>query len=173
MSNAISQAGQAGQAYQLAATFLAQIVQTVGFLVVALVVSWPLALAAMGIGGLMVLALHFLVRVSRKAGRRQTQRARELSTLLVDALNNLKPLRAMAREAEFVRFLERKIESVRKAIRRDVVAQQALKNGNDMLTAIGLGGGFFVAMAIWHVPLVELVAVGVLLKRTSNGMAKI
>ncbi len=173
MSNAISQAAQAGQAYQLAATFLAQTVQTAGFLVVALVVSWPLALAASGIGGLMVLALHFLVRVSRKAGRRQTQRTRELATLLVDALNNLKPLRAMAREAEFVRFLERKIESVRKAIRRDVVAQQALKNGNDMLTAIGLGTGFFVAVAIWHVPLVELVAIGVLLKRTSNGMAKI
>ena len=173
MSNAISQAGQAGQAYQLAATFLAQSVQTAGFLVVSLIVSWPLALAAFGIGGLMVLALHFLVRVSRQAGRRQTQRTRELATLLVDALSNLKPLRAMAREAEFVGFLERKIESVRKAIRRDVVAQQALKNGNDMLTALGLGTGFFVAVAIWHVPLVELVAIGVLLKRTSNGMAKI
>ena len=62
---------------------------------------------------------------------------------------------------------------MRKAIRRDVIAQQALKNGNDMLTAIGLGTGFFVAVAIWHVPLVELVAVGVLLKRTSNGITKI
>jgi ATP-binding cassette subfamily C protein len=173
MANAIAQAGQAGQAYQLAATFLAQSVQTVGFLVVAMIVSWPLALAAIAIGGLMALALHFLVRVSRKAGWRQTRRTRELATLLVDALNNLKPLRAMAREAEFVRFLERKIESVRKAIRRDVIAQQALKNGNDMLAAICLGGGFFVAIALWHVPLVELVAVGVLLKRISSGIAKI
>jgi ATP-binding cassette subfamily C protein len=173
MSNAIAQAGQAGQAYQLAATFLAQSVQTVGYLAVAMVVSWPLALAAIAIGGLMALALHFLVQVSRKAGWRQTQRTRELTILLVDALNNLKPLRAMARETEFVRFLEHKIESVRKAIRRDVIAQQALKNGNDMMAAICLGSGFFVAIAIWHVPLVELVAVGVLLKRTSNGIAKI
>jgi ATP-binding cassette subfamily C protein len=173
MANAIGQAGQAGQAYQLAATFLAQSVQTVGFLAVAMVISWPLAVAAIVIGSLMALALHFLVRVSRKAGWRQTQRARELTTLLVDALNNIKPLRAMAREAEFAHFLERKIGSVRKAIRRDVISQQALKNGNDMLAAICLGGGFFVAIAIWHVPLAELVAVGVVLKRISNGIGKI
>ncbi len=173
IANALSQAGQAGQAYQLAATFLAQCVQTVGFLTVAMVVSWPLALAAIAIGGLMALALHFLVRISRKAGWRQTHRNRELATLLVDAFNNIKPLRAMAREAEFARFLERKIESVRKAIRRDVIAQQALKNGNDMLAALCLGSGFFVAIALWHVPLVEVVAVGVLLKRTSSGIGKI
>jgi ATP-binding cassette, subfamily C, bacterial len=173
MSNAISQAGQAGQAYQLAATFLAQSVQTAALLVAAMVVSWPLALAAIAIGGLMALVLHFLVRSSRKAGWRQTQRARELFTLLVDALNNLKPLRAMAREPEFARFLECKIESVRKAIRRDVISQQALKNGNDVLAAICLGAGFFVAIGVWKVPLVELVAVGVLLKRTSSSIAKI
>jgi ATP-binding cassette subfamily C protein len=173
MSNAISQAGQAGMAYQLAAAFLAQTVQTAALLVAAMVVSWPLALAAIAIGGLMALALHFLVRASRKAGRRQTQRARELVTLLIDALNNLKPLRAMAKEPEFAGFLERKIESVRKAIRRDVTSQQALKNGNDVLAAICLGGGFFVAIAVWKVPLVELVAIGVLLKRTSSSIAKI
>jgi ATP-binding cassette, subfamily C, bacterial len=173
IANALGQAGQAGQAYQLAATFLAQCVQTVGFLTVAMVVSWPLALAAIAIGALMASALHFLVRISRKAGWRQTQRNRELATLLVDAFNNIKPLRAMAREAEFARFLERKIGSVRKAIRRDVIAQQALKNGNDMLAALCLGSGFFVAIALWHVPLVEVVAVGVLLKRTSSGIGKI
>jgi ATP-binding cassette subfamily C protein len=173
IANALGQAGQAGQAYQLAATFLAQCVQTVAFLTVALVVSWPLAVAALAIGGLMALALHFLVRISRKAGWRQTQRNRELATLLVDAFNNIKPLRAMARESEFARFLERKIGSVRKAIRRDVIAQQALKNGNDMLAALCLGSGFFVTIAVWHVPLVEVVAVGVLLKRTSSGIGKI
>ena len=51
MSNAISQAAPGpSQAYQLAATFLAQTVQAASFWVVALVVSWPLALAASGIG---------------------------------------------------------------------------------------------------------------------------
>jgi ATP-binding cassette, subfamily C, bacterial len=173
IANAIGQAGQSGNAYQLAATFFAQTIHTAVYLAVAFFVSWRLALAAMVIGAVMAAALHFLVRIARKAGWRQTQRTRELVTLLVDSLNNIKPLRAMAKETEFARFLERKVGSVRKAIRREVIAQQALKNGNEMLAAICLGGGFFVAIAIWQVPIVELVVVGVLLKRTSNGIAKI
>jgi ATP-binding cassette, subfamily C, bacterial len=173
IANSIGQAGLSGKAYELGATFFAQTVQTVVYLAVAFFVSWRLALAALVIGGVMAWALHFLVRMARKAGRRQTQRTRELVTLLVDSLNNIKPLRAMAKEAEFARFLEGKVGSVRKAIRREVIAQQALKNGNELLAAICLGSGFFVAIAIWQVPIVELVVVGVLLKRTSNGIAKI
>ncbi len=173
IANGIGQAGRAGNAYMLSAQFLSQVVQTLVYLTVAFVVSWQLALAAMAIGGAMAWALHFLVRIARKAGWRQTQRTRELVTLLVDSLHNIKPLRAMAKEAVFVRFLERKVESVKKAIRREVISQQALKNGNEMLAAICMGAGFFVAIAIWQVPLVELVVVGILLKRTSNGIAKI
>jgi ATP-binding cassette subfamily C protein len=127
----------------------------------------------MVIGAGMAWALHFLVRTARKAGRRQTQRSRELVTLLVDSLNNIKPLRAMAKENEFAGFLERKVRLVKKAIRREVISQQALKNGNEMLAAVCLGAGFFVAIAVWQVPLVELAVIGVLLKRTSNGIAKI
>jgi ATP-binding cassette subfamily C protein len=173
IANAIGQAGQSGQAYQLGATFFAQTIQTAVYLAVAFFVSWRLALASLVIGAAMAWALHFLVRIARKAGWRQTQRSRELVTLLVDSLNNIKPLRAMAKEAEFTQFLERKIGSVRKAIRREVISQQALKNGNELLAAICLGAGFFIAIAIWQVPIVELVVVGVLLKRTSNGIAKI
>jgi ATP-binding cassette subfamily C protein len=173
IANAIGQAGSSGKAYELGATFIAQTVQTVVYLAVAFFVSWRLALAALAIGAVMAWALHFLVGIARKAGRRQTQRTRELVTLLVDSLNSIKPLRAMAKESEFAQFLERKVGSVRKAIRREVIAQQALKNGNELLAAICLGSGFFVAIAVWQVPIVELVVVGVLLKRTSTGIAKI
>ena len=60
------QADRAGKAYYLAAMFFAQAIQTAGYLVVAFVVSWPLALAALGIGGLMTVFLHFLVRMARE-----------------------------------------------------------------------------------------------------------
>jgi ATP-binding cassette subfamily C protein len=174
MANLISgQATGAGKAYSIAATFFAQAIQTTGYLIVAFVVSWPIALAATGLGGLMVLSLHFLVRISRKAGWRQTQRSKELITLLVDSLNSIKPLKAMAKEDEYATFLDRKIASLKKAIRRQAVSQDALKNGNEALVTIFLGAGFFLALAVWDVPLVELVVVGVLLKRTSNGMIKL
>jgi ATP-binding cassette subfamily C protein len=174
MANLISgQATGAGKAYSIAATFFAQAIQTTGYLIVAFIVSWPIALAATALGSVMVLSLHFLVRISRKAGWRQTQRSKELITLLVDSLNSIKPLKAMAKEDEYATFLDRKIASLKKAIRRQAVSQDALKNGSEALATIFLGGGFFLALAVWDVPLVELVVVGVLLKRTSNGMTKL
>lgn len=174
LANAISgQAGRAAKAYGVAATFFAQSIQTFGYLVVAFIVSWPIALAATAIGGLMVLSLHFLVRISRKAGWRQTQRSKELVTLLIDSLNNIKPLKAMAKEDEYATFLDRKIALLKKAIRRQAISRDALKNGNEALATVFLGAGFFLALAVWQVPLVELVVVGVLLKRTSSGMNKI
>jgi ATP-binding cassette subfamily C protein len=174
IANAVSgQAGRAGAAYSIAATFLAQSIQTFVYLVVAFVVSWPIALAATGISGLMVLALHFLVRISRKAGWRQTQRSRELVTLLMDSLNNIKPLKAMAKEDEYAGFLEHRINQLKKAIRRQAISQDALKNGNEALVTIFLGAGFFVALAVWQVPLIELAVIGVLIKRTSNGIGKL
>lgn len=58
-ASAISgQSGRASRAYYLAATFFAQVIQTTGYVVVALVVSWPLALAALAVGGLMALLLR-------------------------------------------------------------------------------------------------------------------
>jgi ATP-binding cassette, subfamily C, bacterial len=174
IANSISgQAARAGGAYQVAATFLAQTIQTVAYLVVAFVVSWPIALAATGISGLMVLALHFLVRIARKAGWRQTQRSRDLVTLLMDSLNNIKPLKAMAKEDEYAGFLEDRINLLKKAIRRQAVSQDALKNGNEALVTIFLGIGFFLALAVWQVPLIELAVIGVLIKRTSNGIGKL
>ena len=58
-------------------------------------------------------------------------------------------------------------------MRRQVVSEEGLKNGNGILGAIGLGIGFFVAITIWQVPIVDLVVVGVLLSRTTSGLARI
>jgi ATP-binding cassette subfamily C protein len=167
------QADRAGRAYYLAAMFFAQVIQTTGYLIVAFIVSWPLALASLGVAGVMILLLHFLVRAARKAGARQTRWTRELVTFLVDTLNNVKPLRAMAKERAFTNLLEEKTAALKKSMRRQVVSAEGLRNGNEILAAICLGAGFFVAISIWQVPIVDLVVVGVLLSRTTSGAAKI
>jgi ATP-binding cassette subfamily C protein len=174
VASAISgQSERAGRAYYLAANFFAQSVQTIGYLVVAFVVSWPLALAAVGLGGMMAVFLHFLVRVARKAGLRQTQRTKELVSFLVDTLNNVKPLRAMAKQLAFANLLEEKAESLRKSLRSQVISDEGLKNGHEIISTICLGGGFFIAINVWQVSIIELVVVGVLLKRTTSGIAKL
>src|SRR3546814_5267904 len=94
----------------MAAVFQANLIQTVIYSLVAALVSWKLALAAVLLGGGIALSLHFLVRVSKKAGRRQTQRTSELVIYLSDALSNIKPLKAMAKAGKFENLFNLKIE---------------------------------------------------------------
>lgn len=173
-TNAVSnQAERASRAYQVAATFFAQLVQSVAYFVIAFVVSWPLALAAIGVGIIMVASLHVLVRISQKAGGRQTRRDRELVVFLTDTLINIKPLRAMTRQAAFNHLLDRKITSLRKAIRLHVVSSEGLKNSQEILIAIILGIGFYIAVTYWHASIIELAVVGLLLKKSTSGVTKI
>ena len=93
IANAFSgEVGRSQQAYQLAAQFVAEAVQTVVMLVLAVLVSWRLALVSILVGFATGAAVHFLVSRAKKAGRAQTQLTKELVSLLTDTLDNLKPL---------------------------------------------------------------------------------
>ncbi len=173
-TNAIStQAERASRAYRLVATLFSQIIQAIVYFAVAFVISWPLALMAIGVGAVMLLSLHTLVRLARKAGARQTKRTRELIVFLTDTLVNIKTLRAMTRHTAFTKFLERKIISLKKSIRLNVFSTEGLKNSQEILIVIILGVGFFLAITYWQVPIIELVVVGVLLKKSTGAITKV
>ena len=54
------------------------------------------------------------MRAARTAGARQTRWTRELVTFLLDTLNNVKPLRAMAKERAFTNLLEDKTAALKR-----------------------------------------------------------
>ncbi|MEQ8355235.1 MAG: ABC transporter ATP-binding protein [Kiloniellaceae bacterium] len=173
ISNAVSvDSTRAGQAYLMAANFQVNVIQTVIYSLVAALISWQLALAALALGGTIALSLHFLVRVSKKAGRRQTERTSELVIYLSDALSNIKPLKAMAKSGKFANLFDRKIEQLKRALRRQVVSQYALKNLEEMLVAVAVGIGFFVATTRWNVPVPELLVMGILLYQAVSSVGK-
>ncbi|MPZ09793.1 MAG: ATP-binding cassette domain-containing protein [Kiloniellaceae bacterium] len=173
IANAVSvDATRAGQGYLMAANFQVNLIQMVIYSTVAALVSWQLALAALALGGTIALCLHFLVRISKKAGRRQTQRTSELVIYLSDALSNIKPLKAMAKAGKFASLFDRKVEQLKKALRRQVASQYALKNLEEMLVAIAIGIGFFVATTAANVPVPQLLVMGILLFQAVGSVGK-
>jgi ATP-binding cassette subfamily C protein len=107
-TNAISsQAQMASAAFRVTAIFIAQLLQSITYLTVAFFISWPLALATIALGIIMLLALNLLVRLARKSGIRETKRNRKLVVFLTDTLINIKPLRAMMRQHSFSNLLEK------------------------------------------------------------------
>lgn len=173
IANAMSvDATRAGQAYLMAANFQVNVSQIVIYSIVAALVSWQLALVALSIGGCIAIALHFLVKASKRAGRKQVRRTSELVIYLSDALNNIKPLKAMAKAGKFSNLFDRKIRQLNKALRRQVVNQYALKNLEEMLVAIVIGVGFFFATTRWDVPVSQLLVMGVLLFSAISSIGK-
>ena len=173
IANAVSvDATRAGQGYMMAANFQVNLIQTVIYSIVAALVSWKLALVALALGGGIALSLHFLVRLSKKAGRRQQSRTSELVIYLSDALSNIKPLKAMAKAQKFANLFDTKIRQLKKALRRQVVSVHALKNLEEMMVATVVGIGFFAATTYWTVPVSELLVLGVLLFQAVSSVGK-
>jgi ATP-binding cassette subfamily C protein len=173
IANAVSvDATRAGQGYLMAANFQVNVIQTVIYSIVAALVSWQLALAALALGGAIALSLNFLVRASKKAGRRQQRRTQELVVYLSDALSNIKPLKAMAKAGKFANLFDRKIVQLKSALRRQVTSQYALQNLEEMMVAVAVGIGFFVATTYFSVLVSELLVVGVLLFQAVSSVGR-
>ncbi len=165
-------ATRAGQAYLAAAIFLAHALKTGVYLVVAFVISWRLALAAVIIGGTISLGLNALVRMAKRAGRRQTDRTADLLTYFTDTLNSVKPLKAMARQESFAALLHRKIGALRKALRKQVISRELLRNASEVMFVVALGAGFLAAVHVWQVGVLQLLVTGLILERTVTNVRK-
>ena len=66
-------------------------------------------------------------------------------SLLTDTLDNLKPLKAMGAQQEFVAFFDRRLHRLRRALRRQVINREALRNGQDALLALCMGVAAYLA----------------------------
>ncbi len=174
IANAISSdAGRAGSAYMIAANFLSNSIQALIYITVAFFISWKLAAVALVFGGSIALSLHFLVRMSRKAGHRQTERLRELLIFLIDALNSIKPLKAMAKQHHFSNIFDEKLRKLRKALYLQIISQEGRKNLEEILMAVCLGAAFFVAIAVWSYPVSEVLVMGLLLAKTMSNVGRL
>ncbi len=174
ITNALSvDATRAGNAYLSAARFLVYGLQSAIYAAVALFVSWQVALVALAVGGAIAAFLSFLVRAAKRAGRGQTRHTANFITYLTDALNNIKPLKAMARQDGFSGLLDRNITRLRRALRNQVIAREALKNLEEVLGALALGIGLALAVTLADVPASELVVMGILLIQLVKAIGRI
>jgi len=174
ITNSLSvDATRAAQAYMSAANFLVYSIQSTVYVTVALFTSATVALMALAIGGGIAILLSSLVRAAKRAGRKQTRFTADFITYFSDALNNIKPLKAMARQDSFARLIDRNIVGLRRALRRQVIAKQAMKNMNEVVGMIALGVGLILAITYWKAPPSEMAIIAILLIQLVNTIAKI
>ena len=169
-ANAMSNdATRAGDAYQLAAQFTSMLVQMVVYAVVALLIDWRLALLGFAVGGIMARMLSILIRISRRAGKKQTDRTRQLTVEVVDMLANIKPLKTMHRYAPLYASFQNNIRRLQVSLNTREISRQALNQIGDAVLAVAVGAIVYTSYTLWKTPIAELVVSGIIfLKIVSN-----
>jgi ATP-binding cassette subfamily C protein len=121
-----TEADRASLAFHHLALIASYSVQTVLYTGLALAVSWQATAFAAVAGLATVGVLSFLVRVSGRAGRLQTQSLRSLLSRLTDVLQGVKLLKAMGREPLVAPILEQDTRRLHKALRKRIFSEEAV-----------------------------------------------
>ncbi|HSJ96902.1 MAG TPA: ABC transporter ATP-binding protein [Myxococcota bacterium] len=174
LANAMStEADRSSRAYLHGTTMLAAAVQLVAYVSVALYVQWQATLIYLAAAGVVVGGLHSLVRVAHRAGKRITGLNRDLLTGMTDALQSVKPLKAMAREDVAGAVMGAQARGLRKALRKEVLAKEGMKTAQEitLYSLVVLAG--WAGLAVWKLPVSEVMVLLLLLARILNGVGKV
>ncbi len=160
-----TEATRGAEAYFYGASVIALAIQAMVYFVVALLVSWQAALAALVAGTVFIFLLNRLVHTSRRAGANQTRLLRSLLARLSDNLQSVKPLKAMARENLANALLEGDTTQLNHALRKEIFSKEAMRALQEPMLAILIAGGLYVALVQFGMSLVSVMLLVFLLVR--------
>ena len=174
LGNALAtEAQRASLAYMQGATAITFSIQALVYTGVAVAISWKAVLLGMTGGAAIIWASHFLVRMTRKAGRRQTELMTSLMSHLTDMLQSVKPLKAMAREDLVEEILKHETNRLNKALRRQVLAAAGLNSAQDLMFVSLIALGIYLALGGLGIDFATVLILAVTLGRAFSFIGKV
>jgi len=153
-----------------ATTFL---IQSMIYGAVAFALSWQASLAAIVAGVLVISLSHFLVRITRRAGRRQTRLLTSLIANLTDMLQSVKAMKAMAREHLADSVLVQDTQRLNLALRRQVLSAAGLNSAQELMFAAAICLGIYLALQVFQMELATVMVLVVTLGRSFSFLGKV
>jgi len=174
LTNALAtEATRSSQSFVNGATAITFLIQAIIYGFVATALSWRATLVALIAGAVVIGLSHFLVLVTRRAGMRQTKLLTSLMANLTDTLQSVKPLKAMARVHLADKALSRETTRINKSIRRQVLSGAVLNSAQELMFAIFIALGMYIALAIYAMELPMVMVLVVALGRTFAFLGKV
>jgi ATP-binding cassette subfamily C protein len=154
VANAIAtEAQRASRAYEHLALISTNAVEAAVYVGIAIAISWQAsALAALASLATLV-SLGALVRMSGRAGRRQTDLLRSLLGRLTDSLQAVKLLKATGREESIGPLLAEDTRRLNKQLRKRVLSREALRTLQEALLVSLICAGLYVAFEVHAMPI--------------------
>ncbi|NND66163.1 MAG: ABC transporter ATP-binding protein [Halioglobus sp.] len=166
LTNALAtEAQRSSVSFVNGATAITYLIQALIYAAVAFALSWKASLVAICAGAVVIGLSHFLVVVTRKAGKRQTRLMNSLMANLTDTLQSVKPLKAMAREHLADQVLAHDTNKLNKALRRQVLSGAVLDSSQELMFTGFICLGIFVALQRFDMDLPTVMVLVVALGR--------
>ena len=155
------------------ATAITYLIQAIIYMGVAFLLSWQASLAAIGAGIFVIGLSHFLVKITRRAGRKQTRLLSSLMANLTDTLQSVKPLKAMAREHLADSVLAHETRQLNKSLRKQVLSAAMLDSAQQMLFTLFICLGIYLAIDSFDIQLPTVMVLVVGLGRGFSFLGKV
>lgn len=167
------EASRAAQSYRYLCALLASVIQAAIYAAVAFLVSWQVALFAIFGGMLVVFVLWRLVKVSWAAGHSQTVLMRSVIARLTDAMQGIKPIKAMAREQHLQPLLEGEAHGINRAQEREVLAGEAVNSAQEPILVLLMAIALYVVLTLGHQPFTSVLMMAFLFYRLAGRISLI
>ena len=158
-----TEAARAAEAFQNGATALTFLFQAVVYGAVALAVSWRATLVGLVAGALIIGFSHSLVRITKKAGKKQTSVLLSLMSTMTDTLASVKPLKGMGREHLAGSVLSMETARLNQALERQVLSSAWLDSMQQILFAVIIAVGMYTALVRNGMPLATVMVLVVVI----------
>ncbi len=168
-----TEAQRSSEAFVNGATVITFGIQALIYGLIAVAVSWKATLVGLGAGTVIIGISHFLVRMAKKAGRKQTGLLLSLLARLTDTLLSVKPLKAMGQEHLVDSVLAMETNRLNKALRRQVFSSALLNAAQEEMFTIVIALGMFVALVQFGMPLATVMVLVVTLGRMLAFLGKV
>jgi ATP-binding cassette subfamily C protein len=156
------QAAMAGQAYQSVAQLVTTTISGLGLLLTAFLVSGNLVIFCLIATSALAFPLYYILKLAQESSQKQYATSNDLTSGVQDVLNNMKPLKSMARQKHFLESFTQSIGVLRGSMILMVVSQHGIYHGQDILGAIMVLVGVYISAVVLHTPLSEMLVVGII-----------
>lgn len=167
------EAAAVGESFQRVTAIIANALQSLLFLMLAALISWPLLVFALVIGLSMLISFGKMVQGSRRAARRYRERMRQTASQFTDAMIGIKQIRAMGRTERFSHLFEESARVLAQSMRTRVFSSEYAVELQEPIIGMLIAGGFFLALHTLHLTLHEVVIMALLLVRTVGAITPI
>lgn len=167
LANSINiEAVRSSQAFLAVFMMVSDVFLVAIYLAMAAVISWQISFLALVFCPVVFLCFNWLLGMARRSGRRQTELERTILTEVTDALQGMKPIKAMGAQKNLGSLVEDRLGMLLAALKKQVIASQLLKTQQESLIAIVICFGLYLLIRSGGLDTETLIGLSLLFYKT-------